>query len=237
MTTPAQPRVVLRGDTAALHDALTGTEGDFAHTLQRLADAAGTAICEIAIVADNLAALPQIVALALARGLARCELVVDDLVPLAELVPALTGALASCRAAGVAAFVRGVPPCLLPEGAPLDLEHPPPADAACLFEAVCELSERCPKLSHTHVHRFGWEERRLRRNALLSNAEAGRYGAEIRRRALAGTGLKLLADELETLDARNRLCTSDKARRVHRDAPVSLANCRPLNLETLKHVR
>jgi hypothetical protein len=54
------------------------------------------------------------------------------------------------------------------------------------------------------------EERRLRRNALLSNAEAGRYGAEIRRRALAGTGLKLLADELERIDARGELskCTS-----------------------------
>lgn len=76
------------------------------------------------------------------------------------------------------------------------------------------------------------EERRLRRNALLSNAEAGRYGAEIRKRALAGTGLKLLADELERLDVDGSLNARDA-----RVRPSSLANCRSLSVTTLKHAR
>ena len=45
------------------------------------------------------------------------------------------------------------------------------------------------------------EERRIHRNALLENAEAGRYGPEIRRAALSGPNLKGLADELEQREA------------------------------------
>jgi hypothetical protein len=40
------------------------------------------------------------------------------------------------------------------------------------------------------------EESRIHRNTLLENAEAGRYGAEIRRAALSRPNLKQLADEL-----------------------------------------
>ncbi len=45
------------------------------------------------------------------------------------------------------------------------------------------------------------EERRIHRNALLQNAEAGRYGAEIRRASLSGLNLKELADQLEQREA------------------------------------
>ena len=45
------------------------------------------------------------------------------------------------------------------------------------------------------------EERRIHRNTLLENAQAGRYGAEIRRAALSGPNLKGLADELEQREA------------------------------------
>jgi hypothetical protein len=45
------------------------------------------------------------------------------------------------------------------------------------------------------------EERRIHRNTLLENAEAGRYGAEIRRAALSQPNLKELADELEQREA------------------------------------
>ena len=45
------------------------------------------------------------------------------------------------------------------------------------------------------------EERRIHRNTLLENAEAGRYGAEIRRAALSRPNLKQLADELEQREA------------------------------------
>jgi len=45
------------------------------------------------------------------------------------------------------------------------------------------------------------EERRIHRNTLLENAEAGRYGAEIQRAALSTPNLKQLADELEQREA------------------------------------
>jgi hypothetical protein len=45
------------------------------------------------------------------------------------------------------------------------------------------------------------EERRIHRNALLENAQAGRYGADIRREACAGVRLRDLADELERREA------------------------------------
>ena len=45
------------------------------------------------------------------------------------------------------------------------------------------------------------EERRIHRNTLLENAEAGRYGAEIRRAALSRANLRELADELEQREA------------------------------------
>src|SRR6187431_2894845 len=45
------------------------------------------------------------------------------------------------------------------------------------------------------------EERRIHRNTLLENAEAGRYGPEIRRAALSRPNLKQLADELEQREA------------------------------------
>jgi len=49
------------------------------------------------------------------------------------------------------------------------------------------------------------EERRIHRNTLLENAEAGRYGAEIRRAALSEPSLKELADELEQREANGDL--------------------------------
>jgi hypothetical protein len=49
------------------------------------------------------------------------------------------------------------------------------------------------------------EERRIHRNTLLENAEAGRYGPEIRRAALSRPNLKELADELEQREANGDL--------------------------------
>lgn len=45
------------------------------------------------------------------------------------------------------------------------------------------------------------EDRRIHRNTLLENAEAGRYGAEIRRIARTGVRLRELADDLERREA------------------------------------
>jgi hypothetical protein len=49
------------------------------------------------------------------------------------------------------------------------------------------------------------EERRLHRNALLTNAEAGRYGTGLQARARGGGSLRELADELERCEARGEL--------------------------------
>jgi hypothetical protein len=49
------------------------------------------------------------------------------------------------------------------------------------------------------------EERRVHRNTLLENAIAGWYGAELRRTARRGVGLRELADELERLESRGEL--------------------------------
>jgi hypothetical protein len=49
------------------------------------------------------------------------------------------------------------------------------------------------------------EERRIHRNALLTNAEAGRYGPEVQRRARSGGSLRPLADELERSEERGEL--------------------------------
>jgi hypothetical protein len=54
------------------------------------------------------------------------------------------------------------------------------------------------------------EERRIHRNALLTNAETGRYGTEIQTRVRSGGSLRALADELERWDARGAL-RSDRA--------------------------
>ena len=44
------------------------------------------------------------------------------------------------------------------------------------------------------------EDRRIHRNTLLENAAAGWYGAELRRAATAGEGLRQLVDELEQME-------------------------------------
>ena len=49
------------------------------------------------------------------------------------------------------------------------------------------------------------EERRIHRNTLLENAEAGRYGPDIRRAALSMANLRQLADELEQREANGDL--------------------------------
>ena len=54
-------------------------------------------------------------------------------------------------------------------------------------------------------HGVSAEDRRIHRNTLLENAEAGRYGAEIRRAARSGVRLRELADELERREAAGEL--------------------------------
>jgi hypothetical protein len=65
------------------------------------------------------------------------------------------------------------------------------------------------------------EDRRIHRNTLLENAEAGRYGVEIARAALSGVGLRELADHLEQREAAGELslrCPVLRGRNVIADA-------------------
>lgn len=175
--------LALHGDSPDLHDPLVTPPGDlnnsnnsFNKILAALRTAGRPAIgIEIPIVAANLPALPRIVDLALAHRVARVVLIhpaeAPD-IPLDALLPAICDAITRCQAAGVQPVVRGLPACLLPDAARELDPSPAPRlllkikikkeNFACLFEAHCDLSERCPGLAHAYIRRFGWEERRLR---------------------------------------------------------------------------
>lgn len=59
--------------------------------------------------------------------------------------------------------------------------------------------------SPARSHGASGEDRRIHRNTLLENAEAGRYGAELRSAARSGVRLRELADELEQREAAGEL--------------------------------
>lgn len=69
------------------------------------------------------------------------------------------------------------------------------------------------------------EERRIHRNALLTNAESGRYGAEVQAKARNGGSLHALADELERLETRGELrrvtCRTRDAALSQRSPPLA----------------
>jgi len=66
-------------------------------------------------------------------------------------------------------------------------------------------------------HGAGGEDRRIHRNTLLENAEAGRCGPEIRRAVRRGVRLRELADELEQREAAGELQLSLRGvARAHR---------------------
>jgi predicted butyrate kinase (DUF1464 family) len=62
-----------------------------------------------------------------------------------------------------------------------------------------------PTLAKTRSDGENDEARRIHRNTLLENAAAGWYGAEFRRAAMAGDGLRELVDELEHMEASGTL--------------------------------
>jgi hypothetical protein len=67
--------------------------------------------------------------------------------------------------------------------------------------ALAERNAPSRAISPARSPRASGEDRRIHRNTLLENAEAGRYGAEIRRAARSGVHLRELADELERREA------------------------------------
>lgn len=124
---------------------------------------------EVLVSSETVEALTQLVTDAQSHGVRRCTLVpatapAEAIVPLEQLVPAVRAAVIRCRAAGIEARLERLPLCLLDGDAELVVppDHHEPRDASCLFEALCDESERCPQLAHAYVARHGWEERRLR---------------------------------------------------------------------------
>lgn len=79
------------------------------------------------------------------------------------------------------------------------------------------------------------EERRIHRNALLTNAEAGRYGAEVQAKARSGGSLRELADELERREARGELRTVT-ARVRNRSVAEGTQPLAPLAKATAHHL-
>lgn len=168
-------RVALHGDVASLHDAIAGRPGDFDRLVAGLAElrmrASPPAIaCEIMVVADNLEALPRIIARAGSLGARGCVVAIPEaptptMAPLEDVVPAALRAIAQCRQSGLQGVLRGLPACLLGADAAAlagaDAVADPPR-FACLFAGTCELAERCAGLPIAYIHRFGWEARRLR---------------------------------------------------------------------------
>jgi hypothetical protein len=71
--------------------------------------------------------------------------------------------------------------------------------------ALAERSAPARAILPVRNHGASGEDRRIHRNTLLENAEGGRYGAEIRRSARSGVGLRELVDELEQREAAGEL--------------------------------
>lgn len=79
------------------------------------------------------------------------------------------------------------------------------------------------------------EDRRIHRNTLLENAEAGRYGAEIGQAARRGVALRELVDDLEQREAAGELqlrlpgIARVQRDRVWREFGSELLLCAPAN--------
>lgn len=178
--------VSVHGHDAASHDDITQRPGSWDELLQGLENlrALGVRlITNTVLTRRNLASLRGIVELAARFGVSRVELwnylpmedhadERDLIAPLSELVPALLPALDEARARKVEAVVKYVPRCALGEHAEaLDNSQPDTIIVedfwstfprfSCLYEAVCEHSEKCMGVHHPYVNRWGWEAHRL----------------------------------------------------------------------------
>ncbi|HEY3498536.1 MAG TPA: radical SAM protein [Polyangiaceae bacterium] len=214
--------VSIHGHDASSHDAITQRPGSFDELVQGLDHLRALdvrIITNTVMVRSNVGSLSPIVELAALRGVSRMEfwnyLPMEDqaderglIAPMSELVPALRAALDRCGELGLEAVVKYVPHCLLgPHADLLDNSQPDVVIVEdfwrtfpkfnCLYEAVCEHSERCLGLHHAYVNRFGWElgrlepEGRTRPWSEREEPERGRperYGSADDARASPATG-------------------------------------------------
>jgi molybdenum cofactor biosynthesis enzyme MoaA len=178
--------VSLHGPDPAVQDAISQRPGSFDEAVRGIANVlelGAHVLTNTVITTYNVAVLDAIVERVADLGVRQMELWNylpmadhDDqqnlIAPLTDVMPALTRALERCRARQVSAVVKYVPRCLL--GAHADALDNAQPDVMivesfwdefprfnCLYEAVCEHSERCLGLHHDYVNKFGWEEERL----------------------------------------------------------------------------
>lgn len=188
--------VSLHGADAPTCDAITGVPGSFAAILaglDQLAAVGATVVTNTVVCAANVASLPEIVALAHAKGARAAELwgyvprvdvadVRDQLVRVTDAAPRVREAVLDGLGRGLAMTVKYFPRCLLGEVAHVHSDAQPRLvidDAfwqdypsyGCLYEGVCaaaNVDDGCSGLADAYVRRFGWEE-----DALTPAIEAG----------------------------------------------------------------
>lgn len=179
--------VSIHGASPAVHDDITQRPGSYAELLEGLRNlnALGARVITNTVINSlNVSSLAAVVAAAAATGVREMEfwnyLPMEDfaderglIAPLSAVVPALKAALDDAARLGVRCTVKYVPVCLLGEhGALVDNGQPDVLIEEsfwstfprfnCLYEAVCEESERCLGLHHPYVSKYGWEESALR---------------------------------------------------------------------------
>jgi MoaA/NifB/PqqE/SkfB family radical SAM enzyme len=179
--------VSIHGGSAAVHDDITqrpGSYDELVEGLRNLRALGARVITNTVINARNVTSLGAVVAAAAACGVREMEfwnyLPMEDfaderglIAPMSAVVPALKAALDAAAALGVRCTVKYVPVCVLGEhGALVDNSQPDVLIEEsfwstfprfnCLYEAVCEESERCLGLHHPYIAKYGWEESSLR---------------------------------------------------------------------------
>lgn len=178
--------VSVHGHDAASHDDITQRPGSFDELVVGLTNAREIGfrvVTNTVLTRRNLGSPSRIVALAAQHGVTRMELwnylpmedQVDErdlIAPLSDLMPALRAALDEAKAHAIPVVVKYVPRCLLGEHeVSLDNSQPDTIIVedfwetfprfSCLYEAVCEHSERCLGVHHPYVNKWGWEAQRL----------------------------------------------------------------------------
>ena len=119
----------LHGNTADLHDMLTGAEGAFEQTVEGIGNAVrsgATVITNTVVVRQNLPFLSETLLLLHGLGVRHAQLAlvhpvgtagdgdVDVVPPIREAAEAIARAIRDGRAAGMEVVTEAVPPCLIP---------------------------------------------------------------------------------------------------------------------------
>ncbi len=167
--------VSLHGAVPAVHDYHTGAEGSFGQTVTGIGAARAarlTVVATTVLTRSNFRSLADLPRLLVARGVVAWQLAVpravgraaarfDPLMPrLALAMPFVLHAVESARSAGLLAWVRGAPLCLLgPWTARAAPDAPRAYGALC---AQCPALLHCPGVDPAYLARFAGDELTVR---------------------------------------------------------------------------